>query len=96
MPDRLLTASHLSEVVTEGTHEMLTMDRIRAAGLNVMVEEPPAPEHPLFSLQNVVLTPHMAGPGWENWHKAFRNCFDDVERVARDEKPLWVIPELRG
>jgi len=41
------------------------------------------------------LTPHMAGPSWENWKKAFRNAFDNIERVARGEKPLWVIPELR-
>jgi glyoxylate reductase/D-3-phosphoglycerate dehydrogenase len=89
-------ASHLSEVVMEGAHEMLTTDRIRGAGLDVMVEEPPVSEHPLFGLQNVVLTPHMAGHSWENWRKAFRNRFDDVERVARGEMPLWVIPELRG
>ena len=27
--------------------------------------------------------------------KAFRNAFDNVQRVARGDKPLWVIPELR-
>ena len=62
----------------------------------LLVEEPPAPEHKLFTLQNVILTPHLAGPSWENWKKAFRNSFDNIERVARGEKPLWVIPELRG
>ena len=24
----------------------------------------------------------------------FRNAFDNVQRVARGEKPLWVVPEL--
>jgi hypothetical protein len=24
----------------------------------------------------------------------FRNGFDNVERVARGEPPLWVVPEL--
>jgi glyoxylate reductase len=38
----------------------------------------------------------MAVPSWENWKKAFGNSFDNIERVARVEKPLWVIPELRG
>ena len=42
------------------------------------------------------LTPHMAGPSWENWKKAFRNSFDNIQRVARGERPLWVIPEMRG
>jgi phosphoglycerate dehydrogenase-like enzyme len=61
-----------------------------------MVEEPPHLSTKLFTLPNIILTPHMAGPSWENWKKAFRNSFDNIERVARGEKPLWVIPELRG
>ena len=77
-------------------HQALTTRQIAAAGLDVMVEEPPKVDHPLFKLDNVVITPHMAGPTWENWAKAFRNGFDNVERVAAGRTPLWVIPELRG
>ena len=76
-------------------HVALTSGRIAAAGLDVMAEEPPLANHPLFALENVTFTPHMAGPTWENWAKAFRNAFDNVQRVARGERPLWVIPELR-
>jgi len=43
----------------------------------------------------VTFTPHTAGPTWDNWFKAFRNAFDNVQRVDRGERPLWVIPELR-
>lgn len=35
--------------------------RIAAAGIDVFDEEPPAPNHPLFSLDQAVLTPHIAG-----------------------------------
>jgi hypothetical protein len=38
----------------------------------------------------------MAGPTWENWPRAFRNGFDNIQRVAAGRPPLWVIPELRG
>jgi phosphoglycerate dehydrogenase-like enzyme len=77
-------------------HQALTTNRIAGAGLDVMVEEPPKGDHDLFKLDNVIITPHMAGPTTENWVKAFRNAFDNVERVAAGRTPLWVIPELRS
>ena len=69
--------------------------RIGGAGLDVLVDEPPAKDNPLFTLSNVTLTPHSAGPTWENWTARFRNGFDNIERVAAGRAPLWVIPELR-
>ena len=61
--------------------------RIAGAGLDVMVEEPPKTNHPLFSLPNVTLTPHSAGPTWENWTARFRNGFDNIQRVAAGRAP---------
>jgi phosphoglycerate dehydrogenase-like enzyme len=78
----------------DALHRALVEGRIAAAGLDVMVEEPPAPDHPLFALPNVTLTPHSAGPTWENWAARFRNGFDNIERVAAGDRPRWVIPEL--
>jgi phosphoglycerate dehydrogenase-like enzyme len=75
-------------------HRALTDGQIAGAGLDVMVEEPPKPNHPLFSLPNVTLTPHSAGPTWENWTARFRNGFDNIQRVAAGGRPRWVIPEL--
>jgi len=67
-----------------------------AADADVMVEEPPKPNHPLFSLPNVTLTPHSAGPTWDNWAKAYRNGFDNIQRVEEGRAPFWVVPELRS
>jgi D-isomer specific 2-hydroxyacid dehydrogenase, NAD binding domain len=64
-------------------------DGIRGAGLDVMFEEPPAPEHNLFTLPNIILTPHMAGPSWENWNKALRNSFDNI-RARRPRREAGV------
>ena len=77
-------------------HEALTNGTIAGAGLDVFDQEPPPANNPLFTLDNVILTPHYAGPTWDNQSARFRNGFDNVERVARGEKPLWVIPELKG
>ena len=77
-------------------YEALTNGTIAGAGLDVFDQEPPAANNPLFSLDNVILTPHFAGPTWDNQYARFRNGFDNVQRVARGEKPLWIIPELRN
>jgi len=80
----------------DALHKALTSGTIAAAGLDVMVEEPPKQSHPLFSLPNVTLTPHSAGPTWDNFTKAYRNGFDNIQRMEAGRAPLWVVPELRG
>src|SRR5512132_139416 len=80
----------------DALHQALTSGTIAAAGLDVMVEEPPKQNHPLFSLPNVTLTPHSAGPTWDNYTKAYRNGFDNIQRMEAGRSPLWVVPELRG
>jgi phosphoglycerate dehydrogenase-like enzyme len=72
----------------------LSDGRIAGAGLDVFDIEPPPPDNPLFAMENVVLTAHLAGPTWENRAKRFRNAFDNVQRVYRGQTPNWVIPEL--
>ena len=40
--------------------QALESKKIRAAGMDVFVSEPPEPNHPFFSLDNILLTPHNA------------------------------------
>ena len=75
-------------------YDALTEGKILAAGLDVFDQEPPQPDNPLFKLDNVILSAHLAGPTFESNIARVRNAFDNVQRVARGEKPLWVIPEL--
>jgi len=74
----------------------LGANQLFGAGLDVFDEEPPPPDNPLFRLDNVVLSAHFAGPTWDNHVARLRNAFDNVQRVHRGEKPLWVVPELAG
>ena len=46
---------------------------IAAAGLDVLCEEPPPADHPLFALDNVVLTPHIAAFS-ADFEKNFWSC----------------------
>jgi len=73
----------------------LTNDVIMAAGIDVMVEEPPKPDHELFTCKNAIFSPHSAGPTWDNHPKRWRNAFDNCERVARGQRAFWIVPELR-
>ena len=75
----------------DALYDALKANKIFGAGLDVMVEEPPQPKHKLFSLPNVIFTPHSAGPTWENYIARFRNGFDNIQRVASGRAPLWVV-----
>jgi phosphoglycerate dehydrogenase-like enzyme len=95
-PGSVLINTCRGPVVDEAAlYSALTSGPLAAAGLDVLVEEPAKPGHPLFGLENVTFTPHAAGPTWESWAKAFRNGLDNIQRVARGGAPLWVVPELR-
>ena len=83
------------EVVDErALYEALERRHLLGAGLDTFAVEPPDRNNPLFTLPNVILTPHIAGPTWESWRKRFRNGYANIARVAEGKQPLWVVPEL--
>jgi phosphoglycerate dehydrogenase-like enzyme len=95
-PSAILINTCRGPVVDEDAlNQALVSGQIAGAGLDVMAEEPGKPGHPLYTAPNITITPHMAGPTWENWPKAFRNAFDNIQRVARGDRAMWIIPELR-
>ena len=94
-PEAILINTCRGPVVDEpALCRALSENRLFGAGLDVFDQEPPAPDNPLLKLGNVLLTAHFAGPTWDNHVARFRNAFDNVERVSRGERPLWVVPEL--
>jgi phosphoglycerate dehydrogenase-like enzyme len=94
-PTSIIINTSRGPVIDEvALHKTLSAGKIFGAGLDVFDQEPPPSDNPLFRLDNVVLTAHFAGPTWDNHTARFRNAFDNVQRVARGEPPLWVVPEL--
>jgi phosphoglycerate dehydrogenase-like enzyme len=84
------------EVVDEpALHDALASGTIAGSGLDVFEQEPPTADNPIFKLRNVVLSAHLAGPIWDTQYPKFRNAFDNIQRVERGERPLWLIPELQ-
>jgi glyoxylate reductase/D-3-phosphoglycerate dehydrogenase len=94
-PEAILINTSRGPVVDEAAlTRALSEGKLFGAGLDVFEQEPTPPNNPLLKLPNVLLTAHFAGPTWDNNVARLRNAFDNVQRVHRGEKPLWVVPEL--
>jgi len=65
----------------------LTEGWIAAAGLDVLEQEPPDPNNPLFKLENVVITPHIAGQSDEDLDRSWRLATDSALAMARGHWP---------
>lgn len=69
----------------------LTDGWIAGAGLDVLEDEPPAVNHPLFQLENVVLTPHVAGFSADGVELRWRLSFETVTALARRQWPASCV-----
>jgi D-3-phosphoglycerate dehydrogenase len=68
---------------------------IAAAGLDVLETEPPAPDNPLLAMDNVVLTPHVAGYAFEGAATRWRVSVEIAVTLARGQAPpSWVNRSL--
>ena len=95
-PKAILINTCRGEVVDErALIAALQEGRILGAGLDTQAKEPPDPHNPLLTMPTVTLTPHSAGPTVDSYRKRFQNGYANIERVARGQPPLWVIPEMR-
>jgi D-3-phosphoglycerate dehydrogenase / 2-oxoglutarate reductase len=90
---RLINAARGALVDEGALVEAIRSGKLAGAALDVFSAEPYT--GPLLELDNVVVTPHLAGASRETRVKQTRNAFDNVLRVSRGERPLWVVPELR-
>ena len=69
----------------------LQAGQIAGAALDVLAQEPPAPDNPLLSMPNVLFTPHTAGVTRDTWARRGEFIFANLERVRRGDAPLAVI-----
>ena len=67
--------------------EVLQAGRIGGAVLDVYTVQPLAEDHPLRQLDNVILTPHVAGLSMESVLKMSEISCRDTVRILRGEKP---------
>jgi D-3-phosphoglycerate dehydrogenase len=65
--------------------------RLAGAGLDVVVDEPLQPSHPLNGVPNIILTPHVAGVTDEAMMRMARDSAEDILRVLRGERPRFLV-----
>ena len=75
----------------EALAKALRTGRIRAAAIDVFDIEPPSADSPLLGLDNVVLSPHMAGVTQESVMRIVGAALENCRRAARGEEPHDVV-----
>ena len=71
--------------------EALSERRIAGAGLDVFGQEPPDLDSVIFSLPNVIATPHISGATDGTSRKRAGAAAENVDRIAAGLEPLYLI-----
>ena len=91
----LINASRGPVVDEAALVRALKDNKIAGAGLDVYDPEPPEDDNPLFAMDNVVLTPHLASFTEQGRRRMGMMVTEDVLRVLRGEIPKYQAnPEI--
>lgn len=95
-PEAMLVNTARSALVEQGALcDALVRGTIAAAGIDVMDEEPPPPDHPLRSTPSVVMTPHAAFYSVESINELQDKTVGNVVQVLGGRVPATVVnPEV--
>jgi D-3-phosphoglycerate dehydrogenase len=87
--DALLINTARGPLIDEqALYKALKAGIIKGAALDVREKEPSGADDPLSTLQNIILTPHMAGSSDFTLLRMSETAAEEIIRVLRGEKPL--------
>jgi D-3-phosphoglycerate dehydrogenase len=80
---------------TDALVAALRSGQLAGAALDHFVGEHLPGDHPLVSMPNVVLTPHIGGATWDTEARQTTMVADDIERLLAGQKPVHAVnPEV--
>ena len=75
----------------------LQTGKVAAAGLDHFAGEWLPADHPLTTMPNVVLTPHIGGATWNTETRQAQLVADDLEALLSGGRPAHIVnPEVLG
>jgi D-3-phosphoglycerate dehydrogenase len=94
----LVNTSRGGTVIEADLVAALRSGHLGGAALDVFEEEPPAKDNPLFAMDNVVLSPHIAGTDTRSMEDMGIECAQCIVKLRRGEWPVGAVvnDELRG
>lgn len=90
----LINAARGGVVDEEALQRALKDKTIAGAALDVVGNEPPPKDHPLFNLDNVIFSPHLGAVTWEASKRGEWGAAEEVIRVLEGKKPKNPVFEL--
>ena len=73
----------------------LSERRIMGAAMDVFDTEPLPSDHPLLKLDNVTITPHLAGSTMDAFHNSPKIMAGHLAKMLRGEQPLPIVNGIR-
>jgi len=83
---RLINTARGGLVDEQALYAALTAGKLAGAGVDVFSPEPPLTDNPLFTLKNVIVSPHMAGNSTESLERAAATTVRNILSML-DGKP---------
>ncbi len=89
----LINTARGSIIDEQALYEHMKAGNLKYACLDVFNPEPPAADHPLRSLPNVIMTPHLAGLAANGLKKIGKHCCQEIERFLKGEPMMCEVTQ---
>jgi len=83
--------AHHGGVDAAGLIAALHDKKIGGAAIDVFWTEPPPADHPFMTLENVTITPHLAGSTRDAFNRTPYLLLEEIKSTIADGTPRWVV-----